>query len=89
MSEIWQNLSYLGRTCVLVPVPKVGTITWSEAKLYRYHQSGTGTQSQKGVGTDTNQSSTGTNASSNPDFCTLALLSPNSSTDSIGTLINY
>ena len=55
----------------VVPVPK---------------DSGTGTQLQNGVGTGSNQSGTGTDASSNPDFCTLALLSPNSSTDSIGTL---
>ena len=34
------------------------------------------------------QSGTGTNASNNPDFFTLALLNPNSYTDSIGTLIN-
>ena len=32
---------------------------------------------------------TGTDASSSLDFCTLSLLSPNSYTDSIGTLINY
>ena len=55
--------------------------SWSEAKWYWYHLSGIGTQSKKGVGTDTD-------ASSSPDFCTLALLSPNSSTNSIGTLIN-
>ena len=43
---------------------------------------------QKRNGTGTNQCGTGTDASSSPDFCTLALLSPNSYTDSIGTLIN-
>ena len=31
---------------------------------------------QKRAGTDTDQSGTCTNASNNPDFCTLALLSP-------------
>ena len=31
---------------------------------------------QKRVSTGTDQSGTGTNASSSPDFCTLALLSP-------------
>ena len=31
---------------------------------------------QKRVGTSTNQSGTGIDASSSPDFCTLALLSP-------------
>ena len=40
--------------------------------------SGTGTHLQNGVGTaiGTDQSSTGTDASNNLDFCTLALLSP-------------
>ena len=51
--------------------------------------SGAGTHLQKGVGTGTNQSGTGTKASHNLDFCIRALLSPNSYTDSIGTLINY
>ena len=51
-------------------------------------QSGTGTHLQKGVGTGTNQSGTGTDASNSPDFCIRVLLSPNSYTDSIGTLIN-
>ena len=31
---------------------------------------------QQRIGTGIDQSGTGTNASSNPDFCTLALLSP-------------
>ena len=57
----------------MVPVPKV---------------SGTGTHLQKRAGTGTNQSGTGTDASRSPDFCIHALLSPNSYTDSIGTLIN-
>ena len=57
----------------MVPVPKV---------------SGTDTHLQKRVGTGTGQSGTGTNASGNPDCCTLALLNPNSYIDSIGTLIN-
>ena len=49
--------------------------------------SGTCTHSQKGVGTGTDQSGTSTDASSSPDFCTLALLSPKFVHDSIGTLI--
>ena len=44
----------------VVPVPKV---------------SGTGTRSQKRVGTGTHQSGTSTDASSNLDFCSIALLS--------------
>ena len=43
--------------------------------------SGTGSHSQNRVGT-------GTDASGNLDFFTVALLSPDSYTDSIGTLIN-
>ena len=43
---------------------------------------------QKRVGFGTDQSGTDIDASSSLDFCTLALLSPNSYTDSIGTLIN-
>ena len=77
MSEKWQNLPFLGKTCELVPIPKVGTGTHGQ------RQSGTGTDqsdtdtlSQKRVGTGTDQSSTGTDASSSPDFYTLALLSP-------------
>ena len=70
MGEKWQNLSFMGRTRTLVPVPKVGTGTNGQ------RQSGTSTYSQKRVGTGTDQSGIGTDASSNPDFCTLALLSP-------------
>ena len=57
----------------LVPVPR---------------QSGIGTIHQKGVRTGTNPSGADTNASSSPDICVLALLSPNSYTDGIGTLTN-
>ena len=82
MGEKWQNLSFLGRTCTLVPVPKVGTGTHGQRQSgIVTDQSGTDTHSQKRVGI-------GIDASSSPDFCTLALLSPNSYTDSIGTLIN-
>ena len=52
------------------------------------NQSGTSTHSQKRVGTGTNQSGTGTDASSSPAFCSLVLLSPNSYSGCIGTLIN-
>ena len=70
VGEKWQNLPFLGRTRTLVPVPKVGTGTHGQ------RQSGTDTHSQKRVGTGTDQSGTGTDASSSPDFCTLELLSP-------------
>ena len=62
---------------------------WTKAKWYRYRSSGTGTHSQKRVGTGTDQSGTDIDASNSPDFCTLALLSPNLYTDSMGTLIKY
>ena len=58
-------------------------------------QSGTGTNFQNMIGTGTNPSGTSTNpsgtsttASDNPDFCIHALLSSNSHTEGIGTLIN-
>ena len=51
-------------------------------------QSGTGTNFQNMIGTGTNPSGTGTTASDNPDFCIRALLSSNSHTEGIGTLIN-
>ena len=82
MGEKWQNLPFLGKTCVLVPVLKVSTSTNGQK------QSGTGTHLQKGVGTGTNQSGTGIDASNSPNFCILVLLSLNSYSDSIGTLIN-
>ena len=49
---------------------------------------GTGTHGQRQSGIGIDQSGTGTDASNSLDFCTIALLSPNSYTDSIGTLIN-
>ena len=58
---------------VLVPIPNRG---------------GTGTTHQNWVSTGTDPSGTGTNASNSLDICVLALLSPNSYTDDIGTLIN-
>ena len=67
----------------VVPVP-IGT---TKVVLVP-RQSVIGTHLQKRVGTGTNQSGTGTDASRNPDSRILALLSPNSSNDSIGTLIN-
>ena len=39
MGEKWQILLFLGKTRVLVPVPKVGTGTYGQ------RQSGTGTKS--------------------------------------------
>ena len=74
------NSSIYSRTRVLVLVPKVGTGTHGQ------RPSGTGTHLQNRVGTGTDQSSTGTDASNNPDFCILALISPNSYFDSIWTL---
>ena len=47
------------------------------------------TTHQKGVGTDTEPCGTGTNASNSPDIGILTLLSSNSHTEGIGTLINY
>ena len=49
---------------------------------------GTGTHLQKGVGTGTNQCGTGADASNSPDFCILVLLSLNSYSNSIRTLID-
>ena len=41
VGEKWQNLSFLGRTCTLVPVSKVGTGTHStEGNWYRYQKLG-------------------------------------------------
>ena len=51
-------------------------------------QSGTGTNFQNMIGIDTNPSGTGTTAFGSPDFCICALLSSNSHTEGIGTLIN-
>ena len=75
--EKWQNLPFLGGTRTLVTVSKVGTDT------HRQRQSGTDTHQmvpvpihQKRVGTGTDQSGTGIDASSSPNFCIRALLSP-------------
>ena len=51
-------------------------------------QSGTGTTHQNRVGTGTDPSGTGTTTSCSLDFCIHALISPNSYSDSIGTLID-
>ena len=83
MGEKWKNLPFLGRTSALVPVPIGHRQVVPVPKV-----SGTGTHSQKGVGTGIDQSGTGTDASGSPYFFTLALLSPNLYTNSIGTLIN-
>ena len=55
-------MPFMGRTCTLVPVPKVGVPV-------PIHQRGIGT------GTGTEQGGTGTGASDNPVFVPLALLS--------------
>ena len=60
MGEKWPNLPFLGKTPVLVLVPKVGT----------------GTYGQRPSGTGTDQSGTGTDALCSPDYCTFVLLSP-------------
>ena len=81
MGEKWKNLPFLGRTRTLV-VSKMGTGTHGERQNGTgTNQSGTGTHPQKRVGN-------GIDPSSSPDFCTLALLSSNSYTNNIGTLIN-
>ena len=62
---------------------------WAEpAHWYRYRKWVSVPIGQRQSGTGTDQSGTCTDVSSSPDFCTLALLSPISYTDSIGTLIN-
>ena len=41
MGEKWKNMLFLGRTCTLVLVPKVGTDTYSiEGNWYRYQKLG-------------------------------------------------
>ena len=59
VGEKWQNLPFLGKTTVLVPVPKVGTVPMDRDQVVLVLVV-----------------STGTDASCNPDLCTLALLSP-------------
>ena len=50
MGEKWQNMPFLGKTCVLVPVPKVGTGNRYQKKVVPVPKdSGTGTHSQKGL----------------------------------------
>ena len=66
MGEKWQNLPFLGRTCTLVRVPKVGIGTHCTEGIWYWYQN---------LGTGTNQSGTGTDASSNLVFLPLALLS--------------
>ena len=66
--------SIFGQNRALVSIPNRG---------------GTGTTHYNRVGTSTDPSGTDTNASSSPDNCVLTLLSPNSYTDGIRTLINY
>ena len=70
-------------TTWMVPVPLTRT---KVVPIPR--QSGTSTNFQNMIGTGTNPSGTGTTASSSPDFCICALLSSNSYTKGIGTLIN-
>ena len=66
----------------VVPVPLTRT------KVVPVRQSGTGTNFKNMIGIGTNPSGTGTTASGSPDFCIRALLSPNSHTEGIGTIIN-
>ena len=74
----------------MVPVPsKVVPVSLTRTKVVPIpRQSGTGTNFQNMIGTDTNTSGTGTTAFGSPDFCICALLSSNSHTEGIGTLIN-
>ena len=89
MRERWKNLPFKGKTRALVPVPKVGTSTHGQ------RQSGTGTIKVVPVPNHKNglvpvpiKVVPVPILPANLIFCTHALLSPNSSTDSIGTLIN-
>ena len=67
----------------LVPLPNRGGIG-----THMQRQNGTGTTHQNRVGTGTDPSGTDTTTSCSLDFCILTLLSPNSYTNGIGTLIN-
>ena len=68
--HLWAKLAYWYRyrKWVLVPMDRDQVVPVPIV-------SGTGTHLQNRVGTSTNQSDTGTDASCNLDFCTLALLS--------------
>ena len=71
VGEKWQNLLFLGKTRVLVPVPMDRDQVVPVPVV-----SGTGTHLQNRVGTSINQSGIGTDASNSLKFWTLALLSP-------------
>ena len=77
-----------GQNHNLVLVPNRGGTgtTWVEAKWYRYQSKWYRYHSLEPGWYRTDPSGTGTNASNSLDICVLALLSPNSYTDSIGTL---
>ena len=94
MEEKWYQK---GEICHLWAIPQSGTGT--KTGWYRYPNwqnqigtgtktSGTGTHLQNKFGTGTKYSGIDTTASSSLDFCNFASLSPNSYTDSMGTLIN-
>ena len=81
VGEKWKHMPFMGKTRVLVPVPKVGTGTHGQRPIGTGTHgqrpsgtgtivSGTGTHLQNRVGIGTDQSGTGTDASSSPDFCT-------------------
>ena len=69
--HLWAKLAYWYRYQKWVPVPMD-----RDQMVPLPVVSGTGTHLQNRVGTGTDQSGTDTNASSSPDFCTFALLSP-------------
>ena len=69
----------------VVPVPKQGG---TGTTLQKPIGTGTGTTQQNQISTGTEQSGTGTAVSKVPRFCSFAHLSPNSYTDSKGTLLD-
>ena len=83
--HLWAKLAYWYQYQKWVPVPMdrdqvVPVPIVSDTGTHLQNKVGitigTGTHLQNRVSTDTDQSGTGTDASSSLDFCTLALLSP-------------
>ena len=79
-----------GQNHEVVLVPKQGGTGTTQQNPFGTgtKTSGTGTTMHNVFGTGTKHSGTGTTVSKNPDFCSFVYLSPNSHTDSIGTLLN-
>ena len=85
-----QKLAFLGKNYEAVLVPKQGGTGTTIQKLIGTgtDTSGTGTTQQNQIGTGTEQSGIGTTVSKMPRLCSFAILSLNSCTDSIRTLMN-